>query len=71
MNENFDLRTSIYRIDQGNLEMVHAARAIGACSKFSGSGGAIAGFYRDETMFVKLTEIMKPLGVAVIKPNIG
>lgn len=70
INDNFDLRTTIYQIDKGNLEMIHAARSVGACSHFSGSGGAISGLYQDEAMFERLVEVMKPLGVAVIKPQI-
>lgn len=70
INDNFDLRTTIYKIDKGNLEMIHAARSVGACSHFSGSGGAISGLYKDEAMFERLVEAMKPLGVAVIKPAI-
>jgi glucuronokinase len=70
INDNFDLRTTIYKIDKGNLEMIHAARSVGACSHFSGSGGAISGLYKDEAMFERLVEVMKPLGVAVIKPAI-
>ena len=70
VNANFDLRAKIYRIDAGNLEMVHTARSVGATSNFAGSGGAIVGTYDDEAMFGKLTEAMKLVGVAVIKPKI-
>lgn len=70
INENFDLRGSIYQIDRGNLEMVEAARSVGASSHFAGSGGAISGLFQDEAMFLRLVEVMKPLGVAVLKPRI-
>jgi glucuronokinase len=70
INANFDLRARIYQIDQGNLEMIHTARQAGATSTFAGSGGAIVGTYLDEGMFARLTEAMKGLGVAVIKPKI-
>lgn len=70
VNANFDLRARIYQIDRGNLEMVHAARSAGATSNFAGSGGAIVGTYPDEAAFKRLTEMMKPLGVIVIKPRI-
>lgn len=70
IDSNFDLRASIYQIDQGNLEMVHTARKAGATSNFAGSGGAIVGTYTDEDMFDRLTESMKAIGVAVIKPKI-
>ena len=70
INANFDLRARIYQIDQGNLQLVHTARSVGATSKFTGSGGAIVGTYRDEAMFARLAEVMKGIGVAVIKPKI-
>ena len=70
VNANFDLRAKIYQIDRGNLDMVHAARAVGATSNFAGSGGAIVGTYEDEKMFDRLVEGMKAAGVAVIKPRI-
>jgi glucuronokinase len=70
INENFDLRLSIYQIDRGNLEMIQAARSVGACSHFAGSGGAISGLYHGEEMYQNLVAAMRPLGVAVLKPSI-
>ncbi len=70
INANFDLRARIYHIDKGNLEMIQAARSAGATSNFAGSGGAISGTYTDERMFASLVEAMRPLGVAVIRPDI-
>jgi glucuronokinase len=71
VNANFDLRARIYQIDRGNREMVETARLAGATSNFAGSGGAIVGTYPDESVFQKLTEMMKPLGVIVVKPKIA
>jgi glucuronokinase len=70
VNANFDLRSRIYQIDPGNLEMVNAARRVGATSNFAGSGGAIVGTYEDDTMFRRLTDEMRRLGVEVHKPRI-
>jgi len=70
IDANFDLRARIYRIGQGNLEMIHAARRAGATANFAGSGGAIVGTYADEAMYARLAEAMKAIGVAVIKPKI-
>ncbi len=70
INANFDLRRRIYQISAGNLRMIEAARQVGASSNFAGSGGAIVGAYRDESTFQALVEIMRPLGAAVIKPQI-
>ena len=70
VDANFDLRAKLYRIAHGNLEMIEAARGTGACANFAGSGGAIAGCYRDESGFQTLVEAMRPLQVAVVKPLI-
>jgi glucuronokinase len=70
INANFDLRARLYQIDQGNLEMVHAARKAGATSTFAGSGGAIVGTYSDEEMFARLGAELGRIGVAVMKPRI-
>jgi glucuronokinase len=70
IDANFDLRARVYKIDAGNMEMVMTARQAGATAKFAGSGGAIVGTYRDETVFARLTEALRRLGVAVIKPRL-
>jgi len=70
MNRNFDLRKSLIAISKENLEMVNLARSIGASSKFTGSGGAIIGTYKDEKMFEELKKTMEKKGIEVIKPNI-
>lgn len=71
IDANFDLRARIYsKISKGNLEMVAAARSVGATANFAGSGGAIVGTYEDEPMFRRLVEIMKPLQIAVVKPEV-
>ncbi len=68
IDANFDLRAQLYKISPGNLEMITAARSAGASANFAGSGGAIVGVYKDETMFEALRHAMQPLSVAVIKP---
>lgn len=70
LNENFDLRRRLYKLSQGNIDMVEAARDCGASAKFTGSGGAIVGTYEDDAMFQKLQAAMGPMKVAVIKPQI-
>jgi glucuronokinase len=70
LDANFDLRARIYRIDEGNFEMIRAARSAGASANFAGSGGAIVGAYKDPGMYQRIVEAMKPLGVAVIRPDI-
>lgn len=70
IDANFDLRTQLYRISEGNLEMIRLARAAGASANFAGSGGAIVGAYQDEQMFESLRRSMEAVGVAVIKPTV-
>jgi len=70
LNENFDLRRRLFKLSQGNIDMVEAARSVGASAKFTGSGGAIVGTYDDESMFSKLKTVLEPMKVAVIKPKI-
>jgi glucuronokinase len=70
LDSNFDMRRKVCELDEGNIRMVEAARSAGASAKFSGSGGAIVGAYRDEAMFSRLEQALGPLGVRVIKPHI-
>ena len=71
IDANFDLRTKLYQISEGNLEMIRLARAAGASANFAGSGGAIVGAYHDEATFAKLRQSMERVGVAVIKPTVS
>ena len=68
MNENFDARARLYKLSEGNLRMVKAARDAGASAKFSGSGGAIVGVCPDEETFGRLRQKLGALHVQVIRP---
>jgi len=70
IDENFDLRARLYRISEGNLQMIRLARQAGATANFAGSGGAIVGTYRDEATYERLVAALREAGVAVIKPRI-
>jgi glucuronokinase len=70
VDANYDLRASIYRISEGNAQMIKTARQAGATANSAGSGGAIVGTYEGERMYKALVSAMKPLGVSVIKPRI-
>lgn len=67
MNENFDLRASIMQISQDNWDLINAARNVEASAKFSGSGGAIVGIYRDEAMFEALQKAMQQIDAKAVK----
>lgn len=68
IDANFDLRAKLYRISEGNLEMIRLARSVGASANFAGSGGAITGTYHGEEMFRQLSDAMRPHNIAVVKP---
>ncbi len=70
MDENFDLRRSIYTISENNLALINAARSCGASAKFAGSGGTIIGTYRDDEMLNRLFVELKKLNARVIRPYI-
>ena len=70
INANFDKRKQIYNITEDNLDMVKSARSVGASAKFSGSGGAIVGIYKDEKMFKALKTSLDKIGIKIIKPKL-
>ena len=70
IDANFDRRSKLYRMSSDNLQMVKTARQVGASAKFTGSGGAIVGAYRDQKMFNSLKAKMAKIGIKVIKPKI-
>ncbi len=70
VNKNFDLRCKIMNISESNLELVQTARNCGASAKFSGSGGAIIGFYEDDETLRKLIVDLRKINARVIKPYI-
>jgi glucuronokinase len=69
MNENFDTRRGIYELPSWQVAMIETARACGASAKFAGSGGAIVGTYRDESMFAELVRQLGAIGSRTIKPR--
>ncbi len=71
MNENFDLRSRIMRISEGDLDMIKTARRCGASAKFAGSGGSIIGIYDGEDMYERLVRELSRLGAITLKPLIS
>jgi len=70
INRNFDIRRSVMNISEKNLSMVEIARSIGASAKFTGSGGAIIGTFRNDEMFENLVHALGELDVHVLKPSV-
>jgi glucuronokinase len=69
LDANFDRRRKLYRLSEQNLRMVEAARGVGASAKFTGSGGAIVGTYKDEAILKQLKKELRSMKVKVIKPR--
>jgi glucuronokinase len=70
MDENFNTRRTIYKLPRWQVEMVDVARRTGASAKFAGSGGAIIGTYRDETMLESLRASLAAIGCRTTKPQV-
>ncbi|HEX8915610.1 MAG TPA: hypothetical protein VF796_24870 [Humisphaera sp.] len=68
MNENFDLRKTFMPIAPENQRMVEVARSTGASAKFTGSGGAICGLYKDGKQYQQLVDAMASIRCTVIRP---
>jgi len=70
LDENFDVRRSIYSLPPWQIAQVEAARACGASAQFAGSGGAIVGGYRDADMLAKVRASLEEIGSRTIVPQI-
>ena len=69
IDANFDLRRSICRLPDRQVEMIQRARRAGATAKFAGSGGAIIGTYGNDATFWRLQTELSSIGCRVIRPN--
>ena len=70
MDENFQVRRSIFNLAPWQIQQIEVARACGASANFAGSGGAIIGTYRDEAMFEQLGAKLSEIGSRTIKPQV-
>lgn len=72
INENFDLRSSLYDVGEGNRRMVEAARACGCSAKFAGSGGAIIGLLPsdDTAAYQCLQDAFREESIVVLRPRL-
>jgi glucuronokinase len=69
MDENFDLRRSICRIQPQHIQMIETARQTGASAKFAGSGGAIIGVCTDEAAYATLKQRLGAIGCHILRPT--
>jgi len=70
IDENFNMRRSIFNLSPWQVQMVEVARQCGASAKFAGSGGAIIGMYQGEDTYSELCAKLAAVGSHVIKPQI-
>lgn len=70
INANFDLRRSICQVADNQERVIQVARSCGASAKFTGSGGAIIGRYKNEEMYQLLERKFQSEHIQVIKPII-
>ena len=70
MDENFEVRRSIFNLAPWQIQQIEVARSCGASANFAGSGGAIIGTYRDEAMFDELRAKLNEIGSRTIKPQV-
>lgn len=70
LDENFDLRASLYDVGDGNRDLVRTARSFGASAKFAGSGGAIVGLLEDPVAFDRMVEAFAAKKVVCFRPNL-
>ena len=72
LDANFDLRSRLCQISQGNRQLVEIGRRLGAAVKFAGSGGAVIGIYDGDTARLKtITDAYAEVGARVFVPDIG
>jgi len=72
VNKNFDLRRRIIpNLSPNHIRMIETARSVGASAKYSGSGGAIIGTYRDQAMFRRLEQELGAINCAVVRPIVA
>lgn len=70
MDANFDLRTKLCPISEGNRKLVETGRRMGTSVKFAGSGGAVIGLYDgDPERLQAIREAYAGLGAKVIVPS--
>lgn len=65
VDETFDARRRILRLDPRHVEMVEIARAAGAAANYTGSGGAIVAVCRNQAMMASVAATLRAGGCEV------
>jgi glucuronokinase len=64
------VRRSVYNLSAENVRMIEIARGEGAHAKFTGSGGAAVGVYKDDDHFESLRLAYARAGYKTIKARV-
>ncbi|MBI1784253.1 GHMP kinase [Candidatus Sumerlaeota bacterium] len=70
VDKNFDTRAKIWKLSDRDHEMVRIGRNLGAAVKFCGSGGAVTGVMREESIYPEIEIAYTQAGYKVIRPRI-
>jgi len=68
MDQNFDLRNAMSKLNPHHVAMIETARSCGVSAKYAGSGGAIVGVCQDHSSYDLLCDKFEKIGCKVIKP---
>ena len=71
IDENFDVRRSIFNLPPWQVQMIDVARARGASANFAGSGGAVVGNYEGEATLAALRTAFGAVGCRVVTPQVS
>jgi glucuronokinase len=69
VDENFDVRRSIFNLPPWQVQMIDVARACGASANFAGSGGAVVGTYEADATLDALHTAFGAIGCRVVTPE--
>ncbi len=70
MDESFDLRASLGPLDPRHAALVAAARDLGLCANYAGSGGAIVGICADGERLAALSERLSDTGGCAVRARV-
>lgn len=70
LDAGYDVRASIFGLDQRHTELIAIARALGLPATYTGSGGAIGGVVADPAALAALERRLHPLGARVARAEI-
>jgi len=70
IDENFDVRRSIFNLPPWQVQMIDVARACAASANFAGSGGAIVGSYEGDATLGALRTALAAIACRVVTPMV-